>query len=353
MHQNWAEQGACICDVTTTVFFLTWPFNFWSLLTEIWKKKNAPECNFKLKFLYTCSLLLKNKSVKNTKKRYFHLSGSFEKGVNRSKLNWLNVKGKSNFYRSADDTSKDTSCLASYCWGSSLCCFCFFQSWVCLLPVFQVVHLLKSGKGKEVSYNALATHIIAEDGDNPEVGESREVFDLPVVKVREDLSNPLQLLCVCWCWDHAHLSSKAGLFQHISTFCFYPVTSHLSEAKCGIKGADLWLGNIFLQYLAAGVHQKSVRHVSIDTFITTHWHVFLCSAAVLGDPVGAMWRLITVSFHHNPHTGPSWFHISSKLGVCNLKHRRQVTSLLWLTGWGKRKCFYFFKGSHFSDYKRH
>uniref|UniRef100_A0A3P9J751 PAX-interacting protein 1 n=1 Tax=Oryzias latipes TaxID=8090 RepID=A0A3P9J751_ORYLA len=46
----------------------------------------------------------------------------------------------------------------------------------------KVVYLLKSGKGKEVSYNALATHIIAEDGDNPEVGESREVFDLPVVK---------------------------------------------------------------------------------------------------------------------------------------------------------------------------
>jgi len=45
------------------------------------------------------------------------------------------------------------------------------------------VQLLKAGKGKEVSYNALATHIIAEDGDNPEVGESREVFDLPVVKV--------------------------------------------------------------------------------------------------------------------------------------------------------------------------
>lgn len=50
--------------------------------------------------------------------------------------------------------------------------------------MFQVVQLLKAGKGKEVSYNALATHIIAEDGDNPEVGESREVFDLPVVKVR-------------------------------------------------------------------------------------------------------------------------------------------------------------------------
>ncbi|XP_039892881.1 PAX-interacting protein 1 isoform X1 [Simochromis diagramma] len=46
----------------------------------------------------------------------------------------------------------------------------------------KVVQLLKAGKAKEVSYNALATHIIAEDGDNPEVGESREVFDLPVVK---------------------------------------------------------------------------------------------------------------------------------------------------------------------------
>lgn len=34
-----------------------------------------------------------------------------------------------------------------------------------------------------MSYNALASHIISEDGDNPEVGESREVFDLPVVKV--------------------------------------------------------------------------------------------------------------------------------------------------------------------------
>ncbi|XP_020371789.2 PAX-interacting protein 1 [Rhincodon typus] len=46
----------------------------------------------------------------------------------------------------------------------------------------QVIQLLKAGKAKEVSYNALATHIIAEDGDNPEVGEAREVFDLPVVK---------------------------------------------------------------------------------------------------------------------------------------------------------------------------
>ncbi|VTJ90093.1 Hypothetical predicted protein, partial [Marmota monax] len=46
----------------------------------------------------------------------------------------------------------------------------------------QVIQLLKAGKAKEVSYNALASHIISEDGDNPEVGEAREVFDLPVVK---------------------------------------------------------------------------------------------------------------------------------------------------------------------------
>uniref|UniRef100_A0A670J7U9 PAX-interacting protein 1 n=1 Tax=Podarcis muralis TaxID=64176 RepID=A0A670J7U9_PODMU len=46
----------------------------------------------------------------------------------------------------------------------------------------EVIQLLKDGKAKEVSYNALASHIISEDGDNPEVGESREVFDLPVVK---------------------------------------------------------------------------------------------------------------------------------------------------------------------------
>lgn len=51
-----------------------------------------------------------------------------------------------------------------------------------------MIELLKTGKGKEVSYNALATHIIAEDGDNPEVGESREVFDLPVIKVAAHFS---------------------------------------------------------------------------------------------------------------------------------------------------------------------
>lgn len=57
------------------------------------------------------------------------------------------------------------------------------HSWTKDECCLQVIELLKTGKGKEVSYNALATHIIAEDGDNPEVGESREVFDLPVIKV--------------------------------------------------------------------------------------------------------------------------------------------------------------------------
>ena len=45
------------------------------------------------------------------------------------------------------------------------------------------MQLLKARKGKEVYNDALATQIIAEDGGNPEVGESRGVFDLPVVKV--------------------------------------------------------------------------------------------------------------------------------------------------------------------------
>lgn len=52
-----------------------------------------------------------------------------------------------------------------------------------LCGFLKVIQLLKAGKAKEVSYNALASHIISEDGDNPEVGEAREVFDLPVVKV--------------------------------------------------------------------------------------------------------------------------------------------------------------------------
>ncbi|RXM97533.1 PAX-interacting protein 1 [Acipenser ruthenus] len=58
----------------------------------------------------------------------------------------------------------------------------------------KVVQLLKSGKAKEVSYNALATHIIAVDGDNPEVGEAREVFDLPVVKISSEDRNTLWAL---------------------------------------------------------------------------------------------------------------------------------------------------------------
>ncbi|XP_069770891.1 PAX-interacting protein 1 isoform X2 [Narcine bancroftii] len=58
----------------------------------------------------------------------------------------------------------------------------------------QVIQLLKAGKAKEVSYNALATHIIAEDGENPEVGEAREVFDLPVVKVYAEDRNILWAL---------------------------------------------------------------------------------------------------------------------------------------------------------------
>ena len=61
--------------------------------------------------------------------------------------------------------------------------FCYYLTLSYIF--FKVVQLLKAGKAKEVSYNALATHIIAEDADNPEVGESREVFDLPVVKVRD------------------------------------------------------------------------------------------------------------------------------------------------------------------------
>lgn len=53
----------------------------------------------------------------------------------------------------------------------------------------KVIQLLKAGKAKEVSYNALASHIISEDGDNPEVGEAREVFDLPVVKVGSEFNS--------------------------------------------------------------------------------------------------------------------------------------------------------------------
>ncbi|KAJ8775835.1 hypothetical protein J1605_016062 [Eschrichtius robustus] len=62
-----------------------------------------------------------------------------------------------------------------------------------LCGFLKVIQLLKAGKAKEVSYNALASHIISEDGDNPEVGEAREVFDLPVVKVRLWVGNALDI----------------------------------------------------------------------------------------------------------------------------------------------------------------
>uniref|UniRef100_A0A8C5GH50 PAX-interacting protein 1 n=1 Tax=Gouania willdenowi TaxID=441366 RepID=A0A8C5GH50_GOUWI len=101
----------------------------------------------------------------------------------------------------------------------------------------KVVQLLKSGKGKEVSYNALATHIIAEDGDNPEVGESREVFDLPVVKGKPSLvilSRPmwrsLLRVTVCVVWEReSFLIDQCCLFiyscQTISYRC--GLTDHL------------------------------------------------------------------------------------------------------------------------------
>ncbi|KAK1173993.1 PAX-interacting protein 1-like [Acipenser oxyrinchus oxyrinchus] len=80
----------------------------------------------------------------------------------------------------------------------------------------KVVQLLKSGKAKEVSYNALATHIIAVDGDNPEVGEAREVFDLPVVK-------PSWVILSVRCGD---LLPVAG-FSPESGQVFYGVTACL------------------------------------------------------------------------------------------------------------------------------
>ncbi|XP_041102802.1 PAX-interacting protein 1-like [Polyodon spathula] len=80
----------------------------------------------------------------------------------------------------------------------------------------KVVQLLKSGKAKEVSYNALATHIIAVDGDSPEVGEAREVFDLPVVK-------PSWVILSVRCGD---LLPVAG-FSPESGQVFYGVTACL------------------------------------------------------------------------------------------------------------------------------
>uniref|UniRef100_A0A8C9UWK2 Uncharacterized protein n=1 Tax=Spermophilus dauricus TaxID=99837 RepID=A0A8C9UWK2_SPEDA len=44
------------------------------------------------------------------------------------------------------------------------------------------VQLLRAGKAKAVSHSAPASHRISEDGDDPEVGEAREVFDVLVLR---------------------------------------------------------------------------------------------------------------------------------------------------------------------------
>ncbi|XP_012589325.1 PREDICTED: PAX-interacting protein 1 [Condylura cristata] len=94
--------------------------------------------------------------------------------------------------------------------------------------LFKVVQLLRAGKAKEVSYNALASHIISEDGDNPEVGEAREVFDLPVVKPS---------------W--VTLSVQCGALLPVSGFSpescqvFFGVTACLSQVSAGDRSA-LW-----------------------------------------------------------------------------------------------------------------
>ena len=74
--------------------------------------------------------------------------------------------------------------------------------------ILKVVQLLKAGRAKEVSYNALASHIISEDGDNPEVGEAREVFDLPVVKVGSTSDQFSAFRCV---YGKQHVEVRAEL----------------------------------------------------------------------------------------------------------------------------------------------
>ncbi|XP_065398909.1 PAX-interacting protein 1 isoform X10 [Macaca fascicularis] len=90
----------------------------------------------------------------------------------------------------------------------------------------QVIQLLKAGKAKEVSYNALASHIISEDGDNPEVGEAREVFDLPVVKVSSEDRSALWALVTFYGGDcqltlnkkctHLIVPEPKGILQTLS-----------------------------------------------------------------------------------------------------------------------------------------
>uniref|UniRef100_A0A8C4QTU9 BRCT domain-containing protein n=1 Tax=Eptatretus burgeri TaxID=7764 RepID=A0A8C4QTU9_EPTBU len=58
----------------------------------------------------------------------------------------------------------------------------------------EVVRLLRAGSAKEVSYNALATHIVTSEAEHTDVSEAREVFDLPVVKVLQSMSVPTRAL---------------------------------------------------------------------------------------------------------------------------------------------------------------
>ncbi|XP_057360916.1 PAX-interacting protein 1 isoform X1 [Manis pentadactyla] len=92
----------------------------------------------------------------------------------------------------------------------------------------QVIQLLKAGKAKEVSYNALASHIISEDGDNPEVGEAREVFDLPVVK-------PSWVILSVQCGALLPVNG----FSPESCQIFFGITACLSQVSSGDRSA-LW-----------------------------------------------------------------------------------------------------------------
>ncbi|XP_062955465.1 PAX-interacting protein 1 isoform X2 [Cynocephalus volans] len=92
----------------------------------------------------------------------------------------------------------------------------------------QVIQLLKAGKAKEVSYNALASHIISEDGDNPEVGEAREVFDLPVVK-------PSWVILSVQCGALLPVSG----FSPESCQIFFGITACLSQVSSEDRSA-LW-----------------------------------------------------------------------------------------------------------------
>uniref|UniRef100_A0A8C5ZQQ1 Uncharacterized protein n=1 Tax=Marmota marmota marmota TaxID=9994 RepID=A0A8C5ZQQ1_MARMA len=54
------------------------------------------------------------------------------------------------------------------------------------------IQLLRAGKAKAVSHSAPASHMISEDGDDPEVGEALRVFDVLVLR-------PLWVILSTWC----------------------------------------------------------------------------------------------------------------------------------------------------------